>query len=160
MKYVPRVKVFALLRTLFGVVWLIDAWVEWQPAFLNHLLSYFTPVAQNQPPLLRTWINWWISIIGHAPHVFAIMIAAGETAVGLSLITGVLSQTAMYGGIVLMAMIWSVGEGFGGLASPGATDVGPALIYVFMLIALLVGNSSQQLNLGSWIQRRFFPRNG
>jgi len=42
-----------LLRIAFGLVWAIDAWFKWQPAFINNFTNYLTGAKQDActPPV-------------------------------------------------------------------------------------------------------------
>jgi uncharacterized membrane protein YphA (DoxX/SURF4 family) len=104
-----------VLRIAFGLVWAVDAYFKWQPAFLNHLTDYVTGALPGQPGAVKSWIHFWHHIIGVDPHVFAYLVAAGETAVALALILGVFSNLAYGVGILLSLVIWSTAEGSVGL---------------------------------------------
>lgn len=146
-------KSFAVLRIVFGAFWLVDAYFKWNPKFIEDFVTYLTNGAQNQPLLIQGWINFWVNIVNVNPHFFAIVVAIAETAIALSLLTGILSKFAMYGGIAMMLVIWSTAEGFGGPYTAGSTDIGAAIIYVLVFIALLLGRSWEQLNFGLWLRR-------
>ncbi len=129
----------ALLRILFGVVWGIDAWFKWQPDFINNFSSYLT--SDNQPPAVAWWINLWINIIKVDPHVFAHLVAIGETAIALALILGVFSNLTYFGGTLISIIIWTTAEGFGGPYQAGATDIGAAIIYVLVFAGLFLSQA-------------------
>ena len=149
-----REKGFAILRIIFGGVWLVDAYFKWNPDFINNFVSYLTGNLDGQPRLVQGWINFWVNVVNINPHLFAIFIAIAETAIALSLLSGILSKWAMYGGIAMALIIWSTAEGFGGPYMAGSTDVGAAIIYVLVFAALILGRSWEQLNLGNrWAKR-------
>lgn len=139
---------FGILRIAFGLVWLIDAYFKWSPGFISNFVSYLETGAQNQSPLVAGWINFWINIVNVNPHFFAIIVATAETAIALSLISGILSKYAMYGGIAMAFVIWSTAEGFGGPYTAGSTDIGAAVIYILVFVALLLGESWKTYNAG------------
>lgn len=132
---------FAVLRIVFGFVWLIDAFFKWNPAFINNLTSYLTEGAQGQPSLVQAWIQLWIQGVNVNPHLFAIAVALAETAIALGLIFGLLSKVAMTGGMLMALVIWTTAEGFGGPYQPGSTDIGAAIIYFIVFVALWLGKS-------------------
>lgn len=76
----------ALLRIVFGFVWLIDAWFKWQPDFIHNFTSYLTGSLEGQPAAVQVWITFWITIIKVNPYFFAYLVAIGETAVAIGLI--------------------------------------------------------------------------
>lgn len=42
-------KQFAVLRILFGILWLVDAILKWNPHFLNNFFDHITESAVGQP---------------------------------------------------------------------------------------------------------------
>jgi hypothetical protein len=56
----------------------------------------------------------------------------------LALVTGFLRKTAYLAGIMLSLMIWAIEEGFGGPYGPGSADIGAAIMYAFVLIAIII----------------------
>lgn len=148
-----RAKGFGILRIVFGFIWLIDAYFKWSPSFITNFVGYLQTGAQNQSPLVAHWINFWINVVNVNPHFFAIVVAVAETAIALSLISGVLSRYAMYGGIAMAFVIWSTAEGFGGPYSAGSTDIGAAVIYILVFVALLLSESWKTYNVGNLLHK-------
>ena len=70
------------------------------------------------------------------PHVFAHLVAVGETAVAIGLIFGLFSNLTYLAGSVLAFVIWSTAEGFGGPYKAGSTDIGAAVIYLLVFAGL------------------------
>ncbi len=147
-------KSFAILRMVFGVVWLIDASFKWNPAFIDNFTSYLSDGAQNQSVLVQSWIHFWIQTISVNPHLFAIIVACAETALGLALIFGVLTEFAIVGGIALSFVIWSTAEGFGGPYVAGSTDIGAAIIYLIVFVALWLGRCWRYYSIDSFLRRK------
>jgi len=151
---------FAFLRIAFGCVWAIDAWFKWQPAFLNGLAGMLTSMLDGQPTWVQGWIHLWISVVSINPHFFAILVALIETAIALSLIFGFLTRITLAGSIVFSLLIWSIAEGFGGPYIAGSTDIGCAIIYAFVAVALLLGYSWGADSVDGYFQKKypnFFP---
>src|SRR5579859_3667275 len=94
-------KSFAILRIIFGAVWLVDASFKWSPNFINNFSSYLMNGAQGQPGTVQNWINFWVNVVNVSPHFFAVVVAIAETAIALSLLTGIWSEYAMFGGILM-----------------------------------------------------------
>ena len=132
---------FGLLRIAFGGVWAIDSFFKWQPAFQNNFVGYLTDAMPGQPALVASWIQLWINIVSVQPHLFAIAVALTETAIALSLLTGLFARPMIVIGALFSLVIWAVPEGFGGPYTAGATDVGTALIYMLVFLALWLGRS-------------------
>ncbi len=143
-------KQFAALRIVFGIVWAIDAFFKWQPAFQTGFLDYFTEALANQPAWVQSWIQLWIGIVSPHPEAWAIVVAIAETAIALGLIFGLFTRIAIIGGAMLIFLIWAVPEGFGGPYTEGATDIGTSIIYVFVFVALWIGESWRAWSMDSW----------
>ncbi len=140
-------KKFAWLRIAFGVVWGIDAYFKWQPDFFENFTSYLSGSLEGQPLLTKSWINLWIHMVGVDPHFFALLVAIAETAIALALIFGVASRITTWGGIAMSLVIWSTAEGFGGPYTAGSTDIGAAVMYVFVFLALWFGHAWEDMRL-------------
>lgn len=145
-----------VLRFVFGIAWAIDAQFKWQPAFQNKFVSYLTGALTGQSAPVKSWIRFWIDIVQVDPHRFAQVVALGETALAVALILGLLSNLADLGGMLLTLVIWSTAEGFGGPYKAGSTDIGTAIIYFFVFVALFFSQSG--LHLG--VDRRLTPMLG
>lgn len=148
-------KSFAVLRIIFGCVWAIDAYFKWQPAFIDNLSDYLTSGAQGQPAAVQAWINLWVHTVSVSPHFFAIVVALSETAIAVGLFFGLFSKIAMSGGIAMTLVIWSTAEGFGGPYMPGSTDIGAAIIYAILFVALWLGKSWRCFSLDAWLKRTY-----
>ena len=147
-------KSFAVLRVIFGCIWAIDAYFKWQPAFINNLTNYLTEGAQGQPALVQDWISLWVHTVNVNPHFFAIIVALAETAIAVGLLFGFLTKFAMSGGIAMTLVIWSTAEGFGGPYVAGSTDIGAAIIYVLVFLALWLGKSWRYLSIDAWLRAK------
>jgi thiosulfate dehydrogenase (quinone) large subunit len=137
----------ALTRIAFGLVWVIDAYFKWQPAFANNFVSYLQETYDGQPAIIQAWLNFWINLVSINPHLFARIVALGETGIAIGLILGLFSNLAYTGGILLSLVIWAVPEGFGGPYTPGATDIGAGIIYVFGFLGLFLLSAGQYYGL-------------
>lgn len=151
-----QAKGIGMLRILFGFVWLVDAWFKWQPDFINHFTSYLTGSLDGQPGWVQSWIHFWINVVNVDPHVFAHLVAIGETALALALILGVFSNLTYLLGVLLSVVIWTTAEGFGGPYQAGSTDIGAAIIYVLVFAGLYLSQAGMFFGL----DRRLTPRVG
>ena len=153
-------KSFAILRIVFGFVWLIDAVFKWSPMFINNFTNYLTDAAQGQPQIVQAWINMWVKGVGVDPHFFAIVVALGETAIALGLIFGLFTKGAHISGMAMSLVIWSTAEGFGGPYQAGSTDIGAAIIYLIVHIALWLGKSWRYYSIDKILHERHAFRIG
>jgi nitrite reductase (NO-forming) len=128
---------WASVRIVFGVIWLVDGVLEWQPAAFHNFLQLITAMSQGQPAPLGAVISAGQAAVAINPTLANGLLAALETAVGLSLITNTLSRWALRISVVLAALIWVFGQGFGMVFMPGATDVQSGPLYVLVSLMLL-----------------------
>lgn len=126
------------LRIGFGLIWLVDAAMKWQPGFRAGFAGSLSDAAQGQPGWLHPWFSFWTGLT--APHavLFAYLVAVTETLIGLALLTGFARRASYSGAIVFSLMIWGIAEGFGGPYGSGSTDIGTAVIYAVVFAGLLV----------------------
>src|SRR5215831_20817746 len=80
------------------------------------------------------------------PTAFLHGIGLIELSLGLALFIGFLRKTIYLAGIILSLMIWSIVEGFGGPYGPGSTDVGAAIMYAFIFVAIIIVERSSNYN--------------
>lgn len=149
-----RRKGFGILRMLFGLVWAIDAFFKWQPAFHDSLDTYLAEGAEGQPAAVQAWIGFWINIVGVNPHFYSTVLALAETALALALLLGVLTNLAYLGGVLLSLGVWSTAEGFGGPYQPGSADIGAAIIYVLVFAALFLASAGFYFGLDRYLTPR------
>lgn len=154
MNNIKEYKSFAVLRIVFGLVWAVDATLKWSPAFIDNFVKYLTEGAQGQPEAIQIWINFWVHTVSVNPYLFAILVALAETAIAIGLIFGLFTRIAMIGGIALSLVIWSTAEGLGGPYVSGSTDVGTAIIYAMVFVALWIGSSWRYYSIDNLIRKR------
>jgi uncharacterized membrane protein YphA (DoxX/SURF4 family) len=142
----------AFTRIAFGLIWAIDAYFKWQPAFANNFVTYLQETFSGQPALIQSWLNFWINLVNIDPHLIARIVALGETGIAIGLILGLFSNLAYTGGILLSLVIWAVPEGFGGPYTAGATDIGAGIIYVFVFLGLFLLSAGQYYGLDQIIR--------
>lgn len=126
------------LRVTFGIVWAIDASFKWDASFASHFVGYLQNAAQSQPSWLDWWFNFWINLVSPQPDLFAWIVRIIETVIAAALLLGFGRKTLYVGGIIFSLLVWSTAEGFGGPYTAGATDIGSAIVYVLLFIALIV----------------------
>src|SRR5579859_3712331 len=153
-----RLRGMGILRIVFGLVWAIDASFKWQPGFTNNFTHYLTGNLAGDPVFVQVWINFWITIVKVDPYVFAYLVASAETAIAVGLIFGIFSHLTEVVGVLLSLVIWTTAQGFGGPYLPGATDIGAALIYVLVFVALFLSSAGLYYGVDRYLSptlRRF-----
>ena len=126
----------ALLRISFGVIWMINALLKWQPTFRNTFFDHIKSVSEGQPGWLSSWFHFWTNLIGHNPHLYAVMTALLESLIALALIFGIARRFTYISAVIFSLLIWSVAEGFGGPYTSSSTNIDAGIIYAVVFLAL------------------------
>ena len=124
----------AALRTAFGILMAIDAYLKWQPGFAAHYVGYLQNAANGQPYWLQGWFHMWLRLVTMHTPFFISATRLIETAIAIGLLLGFARRITYFAGALFSLLIWSTAEGFGGPYTSGATNVGPALVYVLVFI--------------------------
>ena len=127
----------AALRVAFGIIWAVGAVLTYSPDFAVHYVGYLHNAAQGQPAWSAWWFNGWITIV--TPHVtlFVWLTRIVESALAIALLVGFARKTVYVLGALFSLLVWSTAEGFGGPYTVGATNMGAAITYVLIFIALI-----------------------
>ncbi|MCL6090264.1 MAG: DoxX family protein [Candidatus Thermoplasmatota archaeon] len=147
-----------VLRVMFGLVWLADAWLKWQPAFFSGFESMIQSSMAQQPSWMMPWFQFWINMTSPDPYLFALLIAVVETLFAFAILFGFLRKVTYFLGVIFSFFIWSVPEGFGGFYIYGATDIGTSIIYVLVFLFLILVNGvfgPSRYSLDYYIERKF-----
>ena len=148
----------AAVRTAFGVLMAIDAYLKWKPEFAAHYVGYLQNAAASQPRWLEGWFHMWLRLVTMNTGFFISATRFIETAIAIGLLLGLARRVTYFVGALFSLLIWATAGGFGGPYTAGATNLGPALIYalVFMAAALfehLLGRNPYSLDY--YIGRRY-----
>ncbi|MGA9316136.1 MAG: hypothetical protein WBV77_16095 [Solirubrobacteraceae bacterium] len=144
-------------RILFGLIWLIDAGLKWEPAFRSGFTTMLKESAQGQPGWLHGWFHFWINMIAPNSGFFAYSTAVIETLVAVAVLVGFARKFTYISAALFSVLIWATAEGFGGPYSSSSTDIGTAVIYaiVFMgLLALDYETGPSHFSVDSLIEQR------
>lgn len=142
---------FTLARVLFGLLWAFDAYWKWQPAFLHGAGSYLAQSIAGQPHWIAAYIGFVLHVIEQVGvERFAVFAALAESALALSLLTGVLIDLAMPLGVLYCLALWSTAEGMGGPYGAGYTGnkgdvLGTASIYAIVFLLLIAARAERRL---------------
>ncbi|HET7569847.1 MAG TPA: multicopper oxidase domain-containing protein [Gammaproteobacteria bacterium] len=132
--------VSAALRVAFGLIWAVDAALTWTPQFAAHYVGYLHNAAQGQPAWSAWWFDAWIAIVTPHAGLFIWLTRIAESALALGLLLGFARKSLYLAGALFSLLIWSTAEGFGGPYTVGATNMGAAIAYVLIFIALIAIN--------------------
>ncbi|MDN5865386.1 MAG: multicopper oxidase domain-containing protein, partial [Gammaproteobacteria bacterium] len=125
------------LRVAFGLIWAVSAALTWQPDFARHYVGYLHNAAAGQPAWLAGWFDLWIGLVTPNAALFIWLTRALETIIAFGLLAGFARKTIYIGGLLLSLLIWSTAGGFGGPYTVGAANMGAALAYVLIFVALI-----------------------
>lgn len=145
------------VRIGFGLIWAIDAALKWQPGFRAGYMSTLMGQAQGQPGWLHRWFRFWINLQHPHPALFAYLAATVETLIAAALILGVARKLTYLAAVVFSLLIWATAEGFGGPYTGGSTDIGTAVVYAVVFLALLAISAQEgtsRYSLDALIERR------
>ena len=140
----------AIVRVLFGCIWGINAWFAWQFSFASNVTGYFTHTMSNQLPAIVVWMR----IVTLHPHLFAYLVALGETLIALCLISGLLSNLTCGSGMVLSLLLWSTAAGPGAPYGLISTDIGVMITSVLLFMGLLLSGAGQTFGMDRYLVRR------
>ncbi|MDG6970868.1 MAG: DoxX family protein [Nitrososphaerota archaeon] len=129
------------LRVVFGMFWLIDGMLKFQPGVVEAFSGMIRDASAGQPAWLSGWFSFWASATSSNPGFFVYSTGALEVALGLCLMFGLLRKVAYTASFFLSLVIWSVPEGFGGPYGPGATDIGTGIVYALASLLFLIVNA-------------------
>ena len=134
----PPARLGSVVRVSFGIIWLIDAYFKWQPAFQHGISDVMRDGAKNQPTWLMPWFHFHLSLVAANPAAWALGSAVIETVIGILLILGLARKLTYVAGAIWSLLIWATAEGFGH-PNPGMpwTDIGTAILYTFVFLMLL-----------------------
>ncbi|QMU76807.1 hypothetical protein GXW83_14740 [Streptacidiphilus sp. PB12-B1b] len=147
----------AVVRIGFGLIWAIDASFKWLPGFVHGqtLSDELGSGSSVHTPVIHQWIQVWHGAATSAPGAFAVGTAVIETLIALGLVLGVFSNLVFVGSAVYSFGIWSSAEAFGlPWNTPGITDVGPSVAYIFASLALLHAYAGSTWSLDSRLRPR------
>ncbi|MEO7112223.1 MAG: multicopper oxidase domain-containing protein, partial [Polyangiaceae bacterium] len=123
-------------RAAFGIIWAVDAYLAWRPAFAAHYVGYLHNASQGQPGYLHGWFAMWIAIVTPATGVFVLLTRILETVIAVGLLAGLGRRWIYFVGALFSLLLWSTAEGFSGPYVIGAANLGPSLAYVLVFAAL------------------------
>jgi uncharacterized membrane protein YphA (DoxX/SURF4 family) len=142
---------FALLRILFGLIWLFNTWFRIQDVHLSHFMETLNAQVAGQPVWIQLYLRGAIGLIeaiGRAPVGVAMLLLTALLA--LSLLTGLWTRFFAWVGIVYTLLMSStVGGGFGGPYGPDATDPGTLIVYTVAFVFVLSARAWDELSLSS-----------
>ena len=100
----------AALRTAFGILMSIDAYLKWQPGFAAHYVGYLQNAANAQPHWLQGWFHMWLRLVTMHTAFFISATRLIETAIAIGLLLGFARRITYFAGALFSLLIWSTAE--------------------------------------------------
>jgi hypothetical protein len=129
------------LQVALGVIWLIDAGLQFQPfmftkSFVVHTLQ---STVQGNPSVIAQPMLWADHFMVHDVAVWNSLFACIQLMIAIGLFWRPTVRLALAGSVVWSLGVWWIGEGLGGVLS-GATPVtgAPGAVILYALIAVLL----------------------
>jgi hypothetical protein len=130
------------LEMALGVLWLVDAALQWQPymfssAFFGNMLGMANMGLPGPVPAV---LYQTTTMLAAHPVIWNAAFASLQLAIGAGLLWGCTAALARPVSIAWALAVWMVGEGFGGLFMPGvsALNGAPGAALLYALIALIL----------------------
>jgi nitrite reductase (NO-forming) len=149
-----------IVRIIFGVFWVIDGALKFDPGFVNTFPSLIKDVASGQPSWLAGWFSFWASTTSSNPAFYVYSTGLLEVVLAFCLIFGLMRKLSYTVSFLLSLIIWSVPEGFGGPYGPSSSDIGTGIVYALVALMLLLINATfgpSRHSLDFFIEKRW-PR--
>ena len=111
----------------------------------------------GRPGWLQPWFRFWYDLQSPAPHFWAYLTAVVETLIAVAVLAGFARKLTYTAALVFSLLIWATAEGFGGPYTRGSTDIGAAVIYAIVFLALLAISAQEgtsRYSLDALIERR------
>lgn len=131
----------AALRVAFGLIWIANAAFTWTPQFAANYVGYLHNAAAGQHAWSAWWFDMWIALVTPHAELFVWLTRLAVTLLALALVLGFARKSLYLAGALFSLLIWSTAEGFGGPYAMGASNMGAAIAYVLIFIALIISNS-------------------
>ncbi len=152
-----RLEFKVFIRVIFGIVWIINGTLKFQPSMIQAFPQLIQAAGQGQPTWLMPWFTFWFNIVSQNPAFWVYFIGITELLVGIALVLGFGRKFTYLVGMIYSLVLWSVPEGFGGPYGPASTDIGTAIIYAFVFLALILINTefgTSKYSLDSILEKR------
>ena len=124
-------------KTVWAVVWLVTAWLWLEaPSSGANAVSDAINAAPSGMSWLSTvqyWVAGWTKGAGLP---IAVVLALASAAIGIAVAAGWRPRVFLALAITLNVAYWVLGQGFGGIFQPGATDPNAGPLFVLFAIAI------------------------
>lgn len=136
------------LQLILGVVWLLDAALQYQPYMFTRAFptQVIEAAGAGSPGFVAHPVMFAGQLMLHHEIILNALFATTQLAIAVGLLWRPTVRAALAGSIVWALLIWWMGEGLGGIFTGGASPVtgAPGGAVLYALIAVLVWPSRSQ----------------
>ena len=130
------------LQIGLGLVWLLDAALQFQPymfgrAFVSMVLA---PANMGNPAVIASPATWASHLIAHDVPVWNTAFALAQLALAVGMLWRPVVKAALAASVAWSLSVWWLGEGLGGVLTGTASPVtgAPGAVILYALLAILV----------------------
>jgi hypothetical protein len=130
------------LQIALGLVWLLDAALQFQPymysnAFVSMVLA---PANMGNPAVIASPASWASRLIAHGVPAWNTAFAVIQLAIAVGMLWRPVVKAALAASVAWSLSVWWLGEGLGGVLTGTASPVtgAPGAVILYALIAVLV----------------------
>jgi cytochrome oxidase Cu insertion factor (SCO1/SenC/PrrC family) len=133
-----------VLRIGFGLIWLLDGILQGQAAMpLSMPSQVLQPAASTSPTWVQHVVNFAVTIWSEHPVTAAAAAVWVQVGIGLLLLVAPFGWWSRFAGATSAAwglIVWSFGEGFGGIFAPGETWLfgAPGAVLFYAVAGVLI----------------------
>ncbi len=130
------------LQIGLGVIWLIDAALQYKPYFFGRpfVTQFLRPLATGNPWFVYHPMVWADRFMVHNIALWNSLFATIQLVIAFGLFFRPTVRAALAVSVVWALAVWWFGEGFGGIFYTGASplDGGPGAVVLYALLAVLL----------------------
>lgn len=136
------------LQVALGLVWLLDAALQFQPFMFGRgfATQVIAPTAQGNPAVIANPIVWSAHVVLAHPVLWNALFATAQLLLALGLFWRPTVKLALASSMVWSLLLWWLAEGFGGLfaGTPSPLDGAPGAVILYGFLAILLWPGSRE----------------
>ncbi len=131
-----------VLQVTLGLVWLLDAALQFQPFMFSHGFAQevLKPTAAGNPSIVARPVLWSAQVVLAHPAFWNTTFALTQLGIALAFFWRRSVKLALVGTVVWSLIVWWLGEGLGGVFAGSAAPLmgAPGAVILYALLALLL----------------------
>jgi hypothetical protein len=130
------------LQLALGLIWLLDAALQYQPYMFSHAFAtqIIAPVGPGNPGWVAGPVAWTATQIGRHLVLSNACFATVQLALGAGILWRRTTRLALAASVPWAIGVWWLGEGLGGILTSSANPLNgaPGAVIIYALLALLL----------------------